>query len=174
MAISRPLSIAIVIAIPIAIIIGASIFVLQKFNRKNHNRNDKSKVIEVTRQSIGSSEERKFNDMMIDFYSMMSMAKDIFPIDTTLAGREKSLSDLKNVGLYYWDRNLELLDSLKRINDDKETLAKIAAYEEYCNLHKNCYKLMYKAVDEHTKKYNEEIDKQLTKIAVKHEEIMGK
>ncbi|MNK20831.1 hypothetical protein D3C87_390790 [compost metagenome] len=174
MAISKPLSIIIVITIPIAIIIALSFYVLQKINTKNSFEGDKSKAIKITRQSTGSPNDKKFNDMMIDVYSMMSMAKDIFPVDTTLEGREKSLSDIKDIGIYYWNRNIEVLDSLKKINNEQQTLNKIIAYQEYCKLNKSCYELMYKAVDEHTRKYDRDIDKQFTKIAEKHDEISDK
>lgn len=174
MPISRPLSIAIVVAIPITIIIGASYFVINNYKPEKQTKNRKNKIIEITRHSTGSLNDQKFNHMMIDVYSMMSMARNIFPIDTTLAGREKSLSDIKDIGIYYWDRNIEVLDNLKKVNREPEILDKLSAYQEYCKLSKTCYQLMYKAVDEHTSKYDEEIDRQFETMNKKYNEITGK
>lgn len=174
MPISRPLSIAIVVAIPITIIIGASYFVINYYKPEKQNKNRNDKIIKITPHSTSSQNDQKFNHMMIDVYSMMSMARNIFPIDTTLAGREKSLSDIKDIGIYYWDRNLEVLDSLKKTNSDPEVIDKLSGYQEYCKLSKTCYQLMYKAVDEHTSKYDEEIDRQFDTMTKKYNEITGK
>jgi len=174
MPISRPLSIAIVVAIPITIIIGASYFVINYYKPEKQNKNRKDKIIKISPHSTSSQNDQKFNHMMIDVYSMMSMARNIFPIDTTLAGREKSLSDIKDIGIYYWDRNLEVLDSLKKTNNDPEVIDKLSGYQEYCKLSKTCYQLMYKAVDEHTSKYDEEIDRQFDTMTKKYNEITGK
>lgn len=175
MAISKPLSIAIIVTIPITVIIALSIFVLKEIHKTDSFKLDKSsKIAKIITQPADSSNDKKFNDMMIDVYSMMSMARDIFPIDTTLAGREKSLSDLKDIGIYYWSRNIEVLDSLKKINNDQTILDKIIAYQEYCELNKNCYQLMYKAVDEQTRRYDKEIDSQLARINTKQEDIAKK
>ncbi len=55
-----------------------------------------------------------YDKLMTDFHSVESLALSIFPIDTTAAGRAKSLSDIKDVGIYYWKRGIEILDELEK------------------------------------------------------------
>ncbi|WP_461787828.1 hypothetical protein [Pedobacter sp.] len=163
-----------VIFIPIVIIVAASIIVINnfsgklKFSKQTHN----NKIIELKKDAI-LSDEKRFNEIMIDFYSMADMAKSVLPVDTALAQREKSMSDLKNVGLYYWNRNLEILDSAKKFSNSAEIDRKIIVYKEYCKMHISCYELMYKAIDKHTRAFDKEIYKKLSLIDQKTQEISG-
>jgi hypothetical protein len=167
----KPIIITVAILIPLCIIFTVSYFVLKTFYSDVNQLKSKSKYIPVKRVADGSAEEQKFNEIMIDFYSMSSMAEGIFPVDTTLAGREKSLSDIKDIGIYYWNRNLEILDSAKKITNSKDLHTKIAAYKAYCELNKKCYELMYKAVDSRSRKHDEQIDQYFAEIAKKSEEL---
>lgn len=65
-------------------------------------------------QFNNEKDKLKFEEIMIEYYAVQDMATNIFPIDTTLRGRDKSLYDIKNVGLYYWNRDLEMLDTLEK------------------------------------------------------------
>lgn len=107
----------------------------------------------------------EYEKRMIEYYAMQSMAVDIFPIDTTSAGREKSLSDIKDIGIYYWNRNLAVLESLKELDMPKELVQRTELLKEYCQLNKTCYTLMYKAIDQRTNQYDNEIQKHLKQIA---------
>jgi rhomboid protease GluP len=162
-----------VIFIPLVVIVAASILVINNFSGKVKFRKQthKSKIIEIKKKSFFPDEQR-FNEIMIDFYSMSDMARGIFPIDTTLAGREKAMSDIKDIGIYYWKRNLEVLDSAKKFSD-AETDRKIEVYKEYCKLHISCYELIYKAIDQHTNAYDETINKKFALINEKTKEIRG-
>jgi rhomboid protease GluP len=174
MNISPKTSKVLVILIPLVIIVAASILVTNNFagKFKFQKQTRKSKIIEVKKDAL-LSDEKRFNEVMIDFYSMADMARGIFPIDTTLAGREKAMSDIKDIGIYYWNRNLEVLDSAKKYNDNAEIRRKIAIYQDYCKLHISCYELMYKAIDKHTQAYNTEIAKRFASIDEKTKEIRG-
>ncbi|MGE6220650.1 hypothetical protein ACQKCH_12545 [Nubsella zeaxanthinifaciens] len=173
MTISRSASIALVILVPLTLIVVASVLVSKNIDKiKFTKRTKKSKIIELKKDSF-FSDNKRFNEVMIDFYSMSDMARGIFPIDTTLAGREKSMSDIKDIGIYYWNRNLEVLDSAKKFSDNMETERKIAVYREYCKLNISCYELIYKAVDQHTKAYDDEINKKFALIDEKSKEIRG-
>lgn len=174
MSISQKTTKLLVLLIPIAVIVIASFFFADDFTYQFRFRKSagKSNAIEL-KKDAGSSDEKRFNEIMIDFYSMADMAKGIFPVDTTLAGREKSMSDLKNVGIYYWNRNLEVLDSAKKFSNSAEIDRKIAVYKDYCKMHISCYELMYKAIDKHTRAFDEEIDRRLSLIDGKTREIRG-
>lgn len=112
-----------------------------------------------------------YEKVMIEFFALQSMATAIFPVDTTLAKKEKSLSDLKDIGIYYWDRDLELLDSVKKLDLPNPLIKKTALFKEYCHLNKDCYTLMYKAINEHTKIYDERIHDYFKEIEEKRKLI---
>ena len=99
----------------------------------------------------------EFEKIMIEFHSVKSMALDIFPVDTALVVREKSLSDLKDRGLYYWNRSLEILATTEGMKLPEQIVLKNKAWKSYCEHQTKCYQLMYKAIDEHTKRYDNEI-----------------
>ncbi|RZJ79190.1 MAG: hypothetical protein EOO47_11535 [Flavobacterium sp.] len=110
------------------------------------------------------SDSKFYESSMVEFMAMEDMAKNIFPIDTTLSGREKSLSDINDIGIYYWTRNLEVLESLGELNMPKELVKKTELLKAYCSTSRGCYELMYKAIDKHTKKYDEEINGCIIKV----------
>lgn len=112
-----------------------------------------------------------YEKIMIEYYSLQSMATNIFPVDTTLAGKEKSLSDIKDIGIYYWDRDLEILDSLETLDLPTPLVAKTRLFKDYCKTNKQCYELMYKAVNERTKKYDPRINAYFKEIAEKRKLI---
>lgn len=121
------------------------------------------------REIIFASEADAINykNKMIDFISMENMATGIFPIDTTLAAKENSLSDINDIGIYYWNRSLEVLNSLNELNMPYPLVKKNKICKEYCILNRKCYELIYKAVNERTEKYDQEIKKYAIKIEEK-------
>lgn len=112
-----------------------------------------------------------YEKIMIEYYSLQSMATNIFPVDTTLANKEKSLSDIRDIGIYYWERDLEILDSLKTLDLPEPLIKKTNLFKDYCQTNKQCYELMYKAVDERTKKYDTEINAYFKEIEAKRKLI---
>lgn len=99
------------------------------------------------------------------------MAEDIFPLDTTLKGREKALSDVKDIGVYYWNRNIEIIDSLNKLTHSKSVQPKIVVYKTYSTLNKEYYTLIYKALAEGSTKYDTELKAYETKISKLSKEI---
>ena len=124
-------------------------------------------------QFNNEKDKLKFEEIMIDYYAVQDMATNIFPIDTTSAGRDKSLSDIKNIGLYYWNRDLEMLDSLQKLDLPQELVAQTDFLRSYCELNRECYLLMYKAIDEHSKAYENELNIYFEKIKQKREFIIN-
>lgn len=134
------------------------------YNLPNNSATNSEQMLGIAKtESKGSIstnpnfDQRAYDEKMIEFHSVQSLATDIFPIDTTMAGKEKSLSDIKDVGIYYWKRGIDMLNGM----DETEMPANLAkrnqAFRKYCEKNLQMYETMYKAIDEHTHKYDEQI-----------------
>ncbi|TCC91898.1 hypothetical protein EZ428_09115 [Pedobacter frigiditerrae] len=119
------------------------------------------------------ADKKEYERVMTEYLSLTTMANGIYPVDTTLVGREKAMSDVKDIGIYYWTRNLEILDELKQIDLPKQLVARVQLFKEYCQLNKECCELIYKAVDEHSTAYDEKIEAYFTRIDAKVKVING-
>jgi len=115
----------------------------------------------------------EYERVMTEYLSLTTMANGIYPVDTTLAGREKAMSNVKDIGIYYWTRNLEILDELKQIDLPKQLVARVQLFKDYCQLNKECCELIYKAIDEHSTIYDEKINAYFTRIDEKVKVING-
>lgn len=102
-------------------------------------------------------DQAAYDKLMTDFHSVESLALSIFPIDTTAAGREKSLSDIKDVGIYYWKRGIEILDELDKQDIHPLFAKRNQVLKRYCAENIKTYELMYKAIDEGTHDYDNQI-----------------
>ena len=102
-------------------------------------------------------DRREYDAIMKEFISIESMALDIYPLDSTAAGKEQSLSQIKDRGIYYWKRNLEILETLKPLKLPSGILKRNKLLEEYCYMYLEFYNLLYKSYDEHTDRYNEQL-----------------
>lgn len=119
------------------------------------------------------ADKKEYERVMTEYLSLTTMANGIYPIDTALAGREKAMTNVKDIGIYYWTRNLEILNELKHIDLPKQLVARVQLFKDYCQLNKECCELIYKAVDEHSKAYDEKIEAYFTKIDEKVKLING-
>jgi hypothetical protein len=160
---AKHLSVIVTVALTLCVMLTASFLVIKKFYR--------GKPVTVISTETKKRPDKVYREMLIDYYSMISMARDIFPVDTALAAREKSLSDIKDVGIYYWDRSLTTLDSLNKFELTEEQRSKLAAHKAFCSLNKQCYELMYKAVDERSGAYDSDIESYFAEIDQKATEL---
>ena len=119
------------------------------------------------------ADKKEYERVMIEYLSLTTMANGIYPVDTALVGREKAMADVKGIGIYYWTRNLEILDELKQIDLPKQLVARVQLFKEYCQLNKECCELIYKAIDEHSTTYDEKIKGYFTRIDEKVKVING-
>lgn len=167
----KPLFIALAIAVPLLIAsVGAFFafkFVLKNIQASHKNNNHISVVVFAN----SFKDKEKFNEIMIDFYSMANMAEDIFPLDSTLKGKEKAISDVKDISVYYWNRNIEIIDSLDKLVHSKSVQPKIEVYKTYSALNKEYYTLMHKALTENSTKYDTELAAYEAKISKISKEI---
>ncbi|RZK60329.1 MAG: hypothetical protein EOO91_01875 [Pedobacter sp.] len=120
-----------------------------------------------------AADKVEYERVMTDYLSLTTMANGIFPVDTTLAGREKAMADVKGIAIYYWSRNLKILNELIKIDLPKQLVARVQLFKEYCQLNKQCCELIYKGLDEHSTAYDEMIKAYFTRIDEKVKVING-
>ena len=120
--------------------------------------------ISIGKNKAYTAEKTEYDTRIREFHAMESMALDIFPLDTTVAGKEKSLSEIKDRGIYYWNENISLLEGLKELELNAEQKAYNKTLKDYCLMQISCYELMYKAINERSKKYDDEITAKMTNI----------
>jgi len=172
--VNKPLFLVLVIAIPLLIASIGAFFAFRSVLKNMQTSLKNNQHVSTDAFANGFKDQQKFEEIMIDFYSMANMAQDIFPVDTASVGREKALSDIKDIGIYYWNRNLEIIDSLDKLAHSKNIQPKITTYRTYSTLNKEYYMLIYKAVDERSSKYDAKIKDYETQINKISKEIYSK
>lgn len=154
---SKTATIVIVISIPIIIIIGLSIVAIKFY--PIYQERTKTTVISKKSPIVSIKQDEAYKEMMITFMSTCDMAHAVFPIDTITQTKEKCLADIKDIGIYYWNRNIEILDEGSNkidLSPDMKTTVKLC--KEYCSLNKKYCELAYKALNESSSNYDEEIN----------------
>ncbi|MFI5159360.1 MAG: rhomboid family intramembrane serine protease [Sphingobacteriales bacterium] len=99
----------------------------------------------------------EYDQKMKSFVSMESMALEIYSMPKN-APKDSLLSEVKDRGIYYWNQNIKLLESLKKLNLPDQIQDRDQALMRYCQLRINCYHLIYKAIDENSDKYKDSIN----------------
>lgn len=107
------------------------------------------------------------------FVSMEAMALEVYNLPEGTPD-EKILSEIKNRGLYYWNENLKLIDSFKRLDLPLQVRVRNRKLKEYCELRIRSYELIYKAIEEDTDIYENEINEYNKKIETIIAELTGK
>ena len=127
----------------------------------------------ITVYKVLSNDMEKYDEKMNTFIAMESMALEVFslPAETST---EKILYELKDRGIYYWNENLTLIESLKDLDLPQPVIERNAKLKEYCELRIKSYELYYKAVSEDTDKYQMEINDYNNKIETIVKELTEK
>jgi membrane associated rhomboid family serine protease len=99
----------------------------------------------------------KYDNGIKRFTSMESMALEVYKMPQN-STNEQVLDEIKNRGLYYWNENLKLMDSLDKLDLSKTIHNRNMKLVEYCNLRINTYQLIYKAINENTNAYKDSIE----------------
>lgn len=115
----------------------------------------------------------KYDEKMKEFVSMESMALEVYNLPEGTPN-ERILSEIKDRGLYYWNENIKLIDSFKDLDLPFPIRARNSKLKEYCELRVKSYELIYKAIDEGTDKYQNQIDEYNQKIELIITELTGK
>jgi rhomboid protease GluP len=105
----------------------------------------------------------QYDKKMQEFASMESMALEVYSLPEETSN-EKILSELKDRGLYYWNENLKLIESLNDLNLPLFIEERNTKLKEYCELRIKSYELIYKAIEEETDQYENEINEYNWKI----------
>lgn len=169
--IKKPLFIILAITISLLIAFVGVFFAFKSILKSIQASHRNNNHVSVAVFANSFKDKEKFNEMMIDFYSMANMAEDIFPLDSTLKGREKAISDVKDISIYYWNRNIEIIDSLDKLVHSKSVQPKIEVYKTYSVLNKEYYTLIHKALTERSTKYDDELAAYEAKIGKISKEI---
>ena len=114
----------------------------------------------------------KYEKQMYQFVSMESMALEVFQLPAETP-RDKILSEINNRGLYYWKENIKLLKSFKDLDLPWSVRVRNKKLIKYCELRIKSYRLLYKAVEEDTDKYNDELNQYNRELEAIIRELTG-
>lgn len=115
----------------------------------------------------------KYEKEMDRFVSMESMALEVYNLPEGTPN-ETILSEIKERGLYYWNENIKIIDSFKNLDLPLAIRARNSKLKEYCELRIQSYELIYKAIEEDTDNYDNEINEYNQKIETIISELTGK
>lgn len=172
--IKKPLFITLAIAIPLLVASIGAFFAFKSVLKSMQASIKKNNHNSIATFANSFKDKEKFNEIMINFYSVASMAENIPPLDTTLIAREKVLYDVKNISIYYWNRNIEIIDSLDKLVHSKDAQPKIEVYKTYSILNKEYYTLIHKALQEGGTEYDAKLQDYKARINKLSKEIYVK
>jgi rhomboid protease GluP len=97
-----------------------------------------------------------FADMEVDALALYRLPKD--------SPKEKFLSVIADSGIYYWNKNIRVLDTVEKMNIPQTFKDRAEILKNYCGLRIKSYNLIYKAIDENTEIYQDSIQFYNTQI----------
>jgi rhomboid protease GluP len=106
-----------------------------------------------------------YDTKMKEFASMESSALEIYNLPEGTP-TDKLLYALKDEGIYYWRKSINLIDSFKNLDLPAQIKKRNEILKEYCELRIKCYELQYRSISENTYEYQEritELNKQIEK-----------
>jgi rhomboid protease GluP len=77
---------------------------------------------------------------------------------------EKYLTEIQDVGIYYWNESIKLIEGLDSLDLPQALKTRNSQLKEYCEVRIKSYELIYKAINEETDRYEEEINAYYSKI----------
>lgn len=114
-----------------------------------------------------------FQRNMVSFAKMEKSALYLYQLPND-ASREKRLAAIKDTGIYYWNKNIELLQTTERLKIPEILKHRTLTLIEYCNLRIDSYNYLYRKFDgtalegeDSTNYYNSAIRKVLNKLKQK-------
>ncbi|GAB2953538.1 hypothetical protein GCM10027048_18410 [Hymenobacter coalescens] len=93
---------------------------------------------------------------MKSFTAQESMALEVAQVGAGTA-KDEVLYGLKDRGIYYWEQNLRLVQRLDSLNLPAEYHQRNRVLEAYCQLRLRSYRMMYRAVQEDTRAYDDSL-----------------
>lgn len=113
---------------------------------------------------------KKYEEKMKEFATMEKLALEVYQMSPNTPN-EKILAEIKNRGLYYWNENIKLLESIDDLDLPSQIKLKNSKLIDYCRLRISSYELIYRAVEEDTDKYNSEISECNKKLEIILDEL---
>ncbi|MBZ4034763.1 rhomboid family intramembrane serine protease [Flavobacterium sp. 17A] len=90
------------------------------------------------------------------FITSEKIALEIYNISKSTP-KEKILQEIKDKGIYNWQKNIKLVESFKELELPEEIQNRNEILKEYCQLRIKSYDLMYKSVSENSNQYDQQI-----------------
>ena len=114
-------------------------------------------ILLYNKKDSGLYDIKTYNNKMTEFRSMEAMALEFYhlPRGTT---KDQLLYNIKDRGIYYWNENVNLIEDLEKLNLPNEVHQRNQKLIKYCNLRIKLDRLLYQAVDENSKAYNEMVN----------------
>ena len=124
-------------------------------------------IIKTAKNDIGIYDEKmkKFAIYEESALEPLKLSKDI--------PKEQLLSEIKDRGIYYWEEDLKLLDTIEKLDLPDVIQDRNKKLRDYCYLRIQMYNWMYKDIDESTSAYDEQVNDCATKIASIISELNG-
>src|SRR5690606_8810425 len=112
----------------------------------------------------------QYDKGMQEFLEMESMALEVYRLPPGVP-EAHILYELKERGLYYWNKNFELVKGFDKLNLPKVVQQQNTLLKEYCRLRIESYELLIKAVDKGSNEFDEDIKNYDEKINAVIQEI---
>jgi rhomboid protease GluP len=84
---------------------------------------------------------------------------------------EEAMKQIKNVGIYYWEKNITLLDKLQKPKMPEAFTERISIMKKYCTLRITQYEFILKGIEQNTEQYSDSITYYETEIGKVIKEI---
>lgn len=113
-----------------------------------------------------------YDAKMKEFVSIESKALEVYNMPQNTP-RGKILYGIKDRGIYYWNQNINLIESFDDLELPLEIRTRNKLLKEYCELRIKSYELLYKGVSEETNQYEAQIEDYNKQIEAKIKELGG-
>ncbi len=124
-------------------------------------------VYKQTPNDIGQYDEK-----MKEFISLESMALEVYHKDGSNSN-EELLEEIKERGIYYWQESIKIINEADKLNLPDELHLRNKKLLEYCQLRIESYQLLYKAIEEDTDKYQNDLQEYNKRIELIIKELTG-
>jgi rhomboid protease GluP len=104
-----------------------------------------------------------YENKMTEFYERQEKALAVYKLVDSLA-TDQVLIALQRDGIKNWEANLQLITDIEKLDLPKANLTRNANLKKYSSLRLDSYRLLYKALEENTNKYDTQLDQSYKKI----------
>ncbi|MCO4293781.1 rhomboid family intramembrane serine protease [Solitalea sp. MAHUQ-68] len=98
----------------------------------------------------------KYEAKMKEFAAMEEVALEVYHLPND-SPKEKFLNTISEKGIVNWKKSIKLIDDIEKLDLPDEIRKKDKDLKKYCQLRLQCYELLYKAIDEDTDQYKNQL-----------------